>query len=115
MKILIVDDQKDDRDLLRIALSRKGHETVEADDGDRALQIFREQGDFDLVITDNLMRRMNGIDLIRPLKQACESIRIWLVSGSLQSDTIDEALERGAERAVQKQTLDPLLRAAGII
>lgn len=115
MKILIVDDMEGDRRPLRDTLRNSGHETVEADDGTGALEIFKRQPNFDLVITDNVMDKMDGIDLIGKLKQVCRGIRIWLVSGTLEQETIDEALERGAERAVQKRTLEPLLRAAGII
>ncbi len=65
-RLLIVDDEPDLVDILREILEAKGFETFGALDGDIALQIVKEQkGNFDVLLTDLNMPKMNGIELIK--------------------------------------------------
>ena len=54
-KILVIDDEKDVRELLGDILTDSGHETAIADSGSEGLKMF-QQGDFDLVFTDLVCR-----------------------------------------------------------
>ena len=63
----MVDDEPDQRFLLRKILERAGHEVSEANDGAAALRAVRESP-LDLVVTDVMMPVMNGVELIRCLR-----------------------------------------------
>ena len=68
LRILVADDARASRALLRIILQKKGHRVVEAEDGVQALEIMREQ-DFDLVFLDLQMPRLGGLEVARTLMQ----------------------------------------------
>jgi circadian clock protein KaiC len=66
-KILVVDDEPDERFLLRRMFERAGHEVIEADDGAAALDIVRKSPP-DLIVTDMMMPVMDGAEFIRRLR-----------------------------------------------
>ncbi len=67
-RILVVDDSSTVRKLIINILSKENYETVEAVDGVDALEKL-SQNDIDLVIADLNMPRMNGLDLIKTIRQ----------------------------------------------
>lgn len=67
-KILAVDDSASMRQMVSFTLKGAGHEVVEAADGAEALKVAKSQG-FDLVISDINMPNMDGISLIKELRQ----------------------------------------------
>lgn len=70
MRILVVDDEPDLRELLRMFLERRGHEVVEAKDGVEGVFVFRHsEQSFDWVVSDNKMPRMTGIDMCLAIRQ----------------------------------------------
>ncbi len=80
-KILIVDDEKPIRALLRCAVSAPGCAVFEAESGAEALAIAAAEAPFTLVITDVLMPGMDGIDLARSLARAGQAERFLFISG----------------------------------
>ena len=68
MKILIVDDNRDDRTVLRYMVERNGHEALEAEDGFIALKKAKDSAP-DLIISDALMPVMDGFQFLRAVKQ----------------------------------------------
>ena len=66
-RILVVDDEPDERFLLRRMLEREGYEVLDASDGAAALAIVRESP-LDLILTDMMMPVMDGQELIRRLR-----------------------------------------------
>ncbi len=78
--ILVIDDE----DLVRLSigsvLRRAGHRVVLARDGEDALNRFRTAR-FDLVITDIVMPRMEGIETVRALRGAAAEVKIVAMSG----------------------------------
>jgi circadian clock protein KaiC len=66
-RILVVDDEPDERFLLRRLFERAGHEVTDANDGSAALAAVRESPP-DLVVTDMMMPVMDGAELIRRLR-----------------------------------------------
>jgi CheY-like chemotaxis protein len=79
-KILVVDDNKDIREMLEDFLNFEGHKPVLTKDGKEALEIFCEQ-DFDIVITDLGMPGMSGWELSKSIKQKNPEIPIGIITG----------------------------------
>ncbi len=69
VRILAVDDEPDLRSLLKILLQQKGFAVEEAASGDKALEILREQPDFDLIIMDIMMPGTDGVETCRQIRE----------------------------------------------
>lgn len=67
-KILAVDDSASMRQMVSFTLSGAGHEVVEAADGEEAFKLAKSANGIDLVISDINMPRMDGIELIKQLR-----------------------------------------------
>ena len=61
VRILVVDDEPDIRNILHILLSSRGYEVDEAENGLRAVELVRAQPDYDLIILDIMMPGMDGV------------------------------------------------------
>ena len=94
-RILLVEDDEAVRSLVRRSLERMGMTVLTAPDGDSALQIAREIGEIDLLLTDITMPGMDGRELVRRLRAADPSIRALLMSGYARG----EALRDGGDPA----------------
>jgi len=79
-RILIVDDDADARNMLRLLLSIDQHTVMEAENGRQACLSYTP-GDFDLVITDYEMPEMKGDELARTIKCLSPSQRIIMITG----------------------------------
>jgi CheY-like chemotaxis protein len=98
-RILLVDDQKEIRDLLSTFFLLNGYEVESAEDGEAAMGLI-EQKQYDLVVADFLMPKMDGLRLIRRLKLQNPSLSILIMSGS----GVGEAFfrEAGADAFITK-------------
>jgi CheY-like chemotaxis protein len=81
-RILIADDEDSMRALVARAIAMDGHETVTAQDGAEALDILtREEGGFDLLLTDIQMPVMDGIALALSAARDFPKLTILLMTG----------------------------------
>jgi two-component system cell cycle response regulator CpdR len=81
-RVLIVDDEESMRMLVARAIAMDGHQTVTAQDGAEALEILtREQGRFDLLLTDIQMPVMDGIALALATARDFPRLTILLMTG----------------------------------
>ncbi len=80
-RILVVDDEPDERFLLRRVFERAGHEVRDAGDGAAALRAVRESAP-DLVVTDVMMPVMDGVELIERLRGEAATTRIPILAAS---------------------------------
>jgi len=81
-KVLIADDEDSMRQLVARAIAMDGHETVTAQDGAEALEILtRENGTFDLLLTDIQMPVMDGIALALSAARDFPQLTILLMTG----------------------------------
>lgn len=103
-RILVVDDDALDRMILESLVNQAGHEPVFAEDGKDALDLFRNQ-DFDLVVTDLVMPRLNGLLLIRQIMELDPSTSIIAITGS-SPEQLTRAEDYGATVTLVKP-LDP--------
>lgn len=88
MKILIVDDSRFFRTLLRDALALEGHVIFEAEDGQKGLQQLGRRK-IDLIISDIAMPRLNGIELHRSVRKQKKYKTIPFVFISANKDQLD--------------------------
>ena len=75
-KLLLVDDEKDIREILYIYLADLGYEVLTAENGIKALEIFRKEKP-PIVITDIKMDGMDGISLLRRIKKEAPPYRSY--------------------------------------
>ena len=104
MKILIVDDSKAMRMIVKRTLRQAGlgdHETEEADDGTAALPLV-DSWLPDLVLSDWNMPQMNGIDLLRQLRSKGNPVRFGFVTSEGTADMRQMAQDEGAEFLITK-------------
>ena len=81
-RVLIADDEVSMRSLVARAIAMDGHDTVTAQDGAEALEILgREQGAFDLLLTDIQMPIMDGIALALSAARDFPGLTILLMTG----------------------------------
>ncbi len=100
--ILIVDDEQIIRNVLKRKLEQTtSYQVFTADDGTTGLEVFRNER-IDLVISDLLMTQMNGIELLRNLKQIEPSIPVIIITGYGTLDDAIAAIHLGAEDFIKK-------------
>ena len=99
--ILVVDDEKNQREILETILSGEGYDVTTASSGEAALK-FVETRRFDLVLTDLQMTGMSGLDLLRELTNFDKSIIVILLTAHGTVDSAVDALRLGAFEYLQK-------------
>ena len=99
-KILIVDDDQNICELLRLYLAKEGYETLIAHDGEKALELF-EQNKPNMVLLDVMMPRMDGWEVCRRIRAQANTPIIMLTA---KGETFDKVLglELGADDYVVK-------------
>jgi two-component system KDP operon response regulator KdpE len=108
LKVLIVDDEPPIRKLLRLGLHTQGYDILEASNGKAALDMLAKAPD--LVILDLGLPDMQGLDLLRRIRAAHESLPIVVLSSRDDEAGKVEALDCGADDYVTKPFgLDELL------
>ena len=93
--ILIVDDEKKMRHVLSIILGRKGYKVDQAGDGKEALNMIKDVP-YDMVITDIKMPNMDGMELLRHIKEMDIPCPVVFITAFATVDSAVEAMRRGA-------------------
>ena len=101
LRVLVVDDDEEMRNLLRRSLEFDGHRVTERDRGTHVLRTLREEA-FDLVILDNRMPGLNGLDLLPALRREFPQIPILLVTAFGGRQVASSALRLGAASYLEK-------------
>lgn len=101
IKILVVDDESRMRKLVKDFLMKKNYEVLEAEDGERAVDIFFEEKDIALIILDIMMPKMDGWQVCREIRKYSKVPIIMLTA---KSDEKDELLgfELGVDEYISK-------------
>jgi DNA-binding NtrC family response regulator len=99
--ILVVDDEKSQREILEMILSGEGYDVTTASSGEAAMKFVADRH-FDLVLTDLKMTGMSGLDLLKELTDFDKSIIVLLLTAHGTVDSAVDALRLGAFDYLQK-------------
>jgi adenylate cyclase len=113
-RVLVVDDNASNRDVLARRLAREGHDVVTAENGAAALRLCDAQ-DFDLILLDLIMPEIGGYEVLQRLKasEATRHIPVIVISALDELDSVIRCIEAGAEDYLPKP-FDPVLLRARI-
>ena len=84
--VLVVDDEEEIRNVLRLMLTRAGYEVREAEDGETALDRIQDDAP-DLILLDVLMPGMDGFEVCRRVRADSEAAHIPILMLSARTDT----------------------------
>ena len=96
--ILLIDDMAGVRRTVSAVLKRAGHKVTEADDGGAGLQLLKSDR-FDLVITDMLMPKHDGVEVLLFLEQQPNPPKVLAISGGGSQVSADEAFMLARSKA----------------
>jgi len=99
--LLIVEDEEMAREVLVQALEAMGFDTLAAGNGREALEVLKSN-EVDLIVSDIYMPLMNGLDLLRTLRQEGSSVPVILITGFDPTDAYQIAREHGASGILVK-------------
>lgn len=112
-KILVVDDDEQLRDMLLEVLSSLDYFPIGVEDGEEALSQLKIQ-DFDLVISDIRMPKMNGLDLLKNIKKSDSQTPVVMITGFPSTCPVQKAMQEGADGYLAKpfriEKIDELMR-----
>lgn len=110
-KILLIDDEQAIVRVLSISLRSDGYEVVSALSGEEGLEFFRRDKP-DLVLTDIRMPGMDGIKVLRQIKEESPDTEVIIITGHGDVDNAIEALKFGASDFINKPVRDKILAVA---
>lgn len=100
-KILVVEDEKSMREILQIFFENEGFNVVTASDGLEALSIV-EEDIFDVIITDIRMPELDGMELLKKIKEISPSTMVIVVTAFGTKESAIEAMKNGAYDYINK-------------
>ena len=95
MKILLIEDEKITRITLTNTLRKEGYRVVNSETGKDGLEHFRREN-FDVVITDLRLPKMNGLDILKAVKERSPDCFVIVITAYATVETAVEALKMGA-------------------
>ena len=87
VKILVVEDEYDIRELLQNYLENEGYQVVTASDGEQAIEVFRSSH-VDLILLDILLPRLNGYEVCRAIREESDIPIIMLTALDSEEDQL---------------------------
>ena len=111
-RILIIDDEEHIRRMMRLTLEAAGYEVGEAHDGTAGLRLFGDGSDWSLVVLDQRMPGMDGLETLRELKQKNHSARVVMATAYASIELAVDAMKLGATDFVRKPMTPEVFRNA---
>ena len=99
--ILIIDDERAIRNVLKDILSNEGFKVEEAADGEEGLKKF-QAGSFDVVLCDIKMPKLDGIEFLQKVMEAGTDTPVIMISGHGNIETAVDAVKKGAFDYISK-------------
>ena len=114
-RVLVVDDNAANRDVLARRLTREGHQVVTTANGASALELVATR-EFDLVLLDLIMPEMNGFDVLRRLKatEHTRHVPVIVISALDELDSVVRCIESGDAEDYLTKPFNPVLLRARI-
>ncbi|MDP3937658.1 MAG: sigma-54 dependent transcriptional regulator [Deltaproteobacteria bacterium] len=100
-KILVVDDELSMREFLEIMLKKAGYDVETVEDPNEAI-LRVDSENYDLVITDVLMPRMDGVELLRKIKEISPETTVLMMTAYAATETAVQAMKEGAYDYITK-------------
>ena len=100
-KILVVDDERSMRDFLSIMLKKAGYDVTTAVDGEEAVNVLHKDI-FDLVITDLKMPKVDGLQVLKTVKELSPDTVVIVITAFASTETTVEAMKEGAYDYITK-------------
>ncbi len=101
LKVLVVDDEARMRKLVRDFLTVKGFQVLEAEDGEKAVELFFQQKDIALIILDVMMPRMDGWEVCRTIREYSQVPIIMLTARGEERDEL-QGFKLGVDEYISK-------------
>jgi ATP-dependent Lon protease len=109
-RVLVADDEQIARNNLSHILKKEGYDTYTAADGEGALALL-DSNEFDVVLTDMRMGRINGIQVLEEVKSRSPETEVVMVTGYATVDSAVEAMKKGAYHYLTKPFKNEDVRA----
>jgi len=100
-RILVVDDDQNIREFLEIMLTKEGYDVTAVDCATKAINVCRKNN-FDLVITDLKMPKIDGIECLKAIKERHPEIIVILITAYASGETAINAMKEGAYDYIEK-------------
>jgi CheY-like chemotaxis protein len=111
LRIVHLDDMRELCEIVKTSLARDGHIVESFSDGASALQRLQENPTgIDLFISDHHMPKMNGLEVVRRLRQSSYPGKIFIYSSEIDEDVNNLYLDLKVDRVMSKPILLPELR-----
>ena len=112
MRVLVIDDSRAMRAILRTSLSSLGYEVAEACNGQEGLELLKRSGPFNLALVDWNMPVLNGYEFVCAVRADASnaSVKLIMVTTEVETTHVAKALEAGADEYVMKPFTREILK-----
>jgi DNA-binding response OmpR family regulator len=111
-RILVVDDEGHIRQMIRLTLETAGYEVGEAEDGYRGLEEFGDGQAWDVVLLDQRMPGLDGLETLRRMRGKSPAARVIMVTAFASIELAVDAMKLGATDFLRKPMTPEMLRNA---
>ena len=111
-KVLIVDDEEHLRRFMRLTLEAAGYEVEEASNGSDAVSLYGDGSKLDVVVLDQRMPGMDGLEVLRKIREKKTKARIVMATAFASIELAVDAMKLGATDFVRKPMTPEILRNA---
>lgn len=104
-KILVIDDEEDVREVIRLHLEKEGFQILEAGDGEEAINTLREEDNMvnvGLILCDIRMPKVNGVECIDFLRREAPGIPVVVVTGYPDTEMAIAFMKKGVKEYLVK-------------
>ena len=109
-RILIIDDEVHVRRMMRLTLEMAGYEVGEAADGPQGLAAFGNGATWDVVLLDQKMPGIDGLEVLRRMKERAPTARVIMVTAFASIELAVEAMKLGATDFMRKPMTPEIVR-----
>lgn len=114
LKVLFVDDDHDFRENTAVFLRKFFDNVVVCTDGEEAFDKFMQQKDFNIIITDIMMPKMDGTTLLKKIKEAKPDIFTVVVTASKGAHTFDDSMcDISLQKPISFEDITMIIKQAG--